>query len=1232
MRLEDLTEQQREKISEFGVNTWYVLDLFRSYKEDHSSVPQQWRDFFREIDETDIDLPLGTKSQNTNGQITNGISEETPKRKIARSNGQQGGSASFASSAVQYPKLNEDENAEPIRGAGARIIENMNASLSIPTATTYRSIPVKLLEENRIIINQYLKQADRGKISFTHIIGWAIVKAIKEMPVMNNSFAVTDGSPVLVQKQHINLGLAVDIEKKDGSRSLIVPNIKKADTMNFAEYFAAYNDIINRSKKNKIEVSDFMGTSISLTNPGTIGTEASLPRLMLGQGAIIATGAIDYPPEYQAATKDVIISLGISKIMTISSTYDHRIIQGAESGMFLKVIHELLIGEHKFYDEIFKDLEIPVTPVYWKPDNNPEDFVGINNIEEIEKQAKAIQLINMFRVRGHLLAHLDPLKTTAHFHPELDSSTYGFTVWDYDREFITDGLAGMRSAKLRDILDILHTTYCNKIGVEFRHIQDPGEKDWLQKKMETVRNTPNYDKEVKKHILYKLIQAENFENFIDKKYLGHKRFSIEGSETVIAVLDFLCNLAVEDDVEELMMGMAHRGRLNVLANIIGKSLYTIFSEFEEIIDPNTTQGSGDVKYHLGASGEYKTWNGKKIKVSVASNPSHLEFVNPVVEGTVRAKQKRLNDTEKKKIIPVLLHGDAAFAGEGVVAETLNLSQLQGYSTGGTIHIIINNQIGFTTAPADARSTVYASDVAKMVQAPIFHVNGDDPEATLWVTQLAFEYRQKFKKDVVVDVFGYRRLGHNETDEPAYTQPLMYKTIKSHPTVVEIYRSKLLKEKAVTEDEVKQLDADVDAHMNKHYESAKAAKLQFEADIPLAVTKEELKAAKTEEETKVSIERLNEVVERITEMPEGFSLHPKLKKFIDTRREFLTKDIIIDWAFGEALAFGSLMQEGTSIRLSGQDSARGTFSQRHIVLTDVNTGAEIILHKNIAPEKAGIEALDSLLSESAVLGFEYGYSIADPITLVIWEAQFGDFANVAQPIIDNFIVSSKTKWGLPNNLVMLLPHAQEGQGPEHSSARLERYLELCAEDNMIVSYPTNSAQYFHLLRRQAKAKDRMPLIVMTPKSLLREKMASSVKEDFTDGAFQEIIGDSEIKPGDAKRVIITSGKVYYDLYKHRKAQNIKDAAIIRLEQFYPYHHDEMKDELAQYKNAKSFVWVQEEPRNMGALAFISLRLPEDIPNGLPLKYVTRKESASPAPGSKKAYEESQKKIMEEAFSI
>lgn len=1205
MNIDDLNQKQREKISEFGVNTWYVMEMLNEFEKSPDSVSDYWKDFFKSIE---IDLKKTTPQKKDKGD----------ERKTTN---------------VALPTPVAGEDVIPIRGAGVKIIENMDSSLTIPVATSLRSIPVKVLEENRKFINNYFKKANKGKISFTHIIGWAIVKALKSIPVLNNAYTIIDGSPMVIKRNDVNIGLAIDLIKKDGSRSLIVPNIKKANQMNFRQFFDTYNDIINRARQNKIEVSDFMGTTISLTNPGTIGTSSSNPRLMVGQGAIIATGSIDYPPGFEATSEQVFSSFGISKVMNITSTYDHRIIQGAESGLFLKKMSELLSGDDRFYDEIFEDLGLLLKPLIWKPDNNPDDFDSSLNIKEIEKYTRVTQMMNMFRVRGHLLSNLDPLHPKAQYHPELDPMNYGFTVWDFDRKFFCDGLGGYKVATLRDILEMLYQTYCGNIGVEYRHIQDPDEKFWLQNNMEFVRNQPQFNSDFKKNILYKLIQAENFEKYIDKKYLGHKRFSLEGSETIIPVLDYLLNDAANDNVEEVVLGMAHRGRLNVLANIINKPLHAIFSEFEDIVDLDSAQGSGDVKYHLGASGNYETVEGKKIKVSIASNPSHLEFVNPVVEGIVRAKQIRMNDTDKNKIIPVLLHGDAAFAGEGIVAETLNLSQLYGYRTGGTIHLIINNQIGFTTTPVDARSTVYASDVAKMVQAPIFHVNGDDPEACLWVTKLAYEYRMKFKKDVVIDIFSYRRLGHNETDEPAFTQPVLYDLIRKHPSVKEIYQKKLHEDRIISEDDVKGMEKHIFEKMEANYEHIKIGQdvyIKPFTDIPLSASQEEIDKYRTDGETYLKKDQLDKIVNGLTELPADFHLHPKLKKFIEGRKDFIQSKSGADWSLGESIAFGSLLMEGIPVRLSGQDVSRGTFSQRHVVLTDATNGTEYIPLNNIEGINAIIEPYDSLLSEAAVLGFEYGITTSDPISLVLWEAQFGDFANAAQVIIDNFIVASYTKWKLPNHLVMLLPHGQEGQGSEHSSARIERFLTLCAEDNMRVCNITTSAQYFHLLRNQAKSKKRRPLILFTPKSLLRHPDVKSGIEEFTAGRFNEVLDDIVLEKNKVRKVIITSGKVYYDLLKHRTDNKITDVAILRLEQYYPIPEKELVEVVNGYTKAKSVVWVQEEPENMGALNFLKVRLDINKFKGKTLDFISRKESASPAPGSYKRYNETQKLLIEKSF--
>ncbi|MCB0743179.1 MAG: multifunctional oxoglutarate decarboxylase/oxoglutarate dehydrogenase thiamine pyrophosphate-binding subunit/dihydrolipoyllysine-residue succinyltransferase subunit, partial [Ignavibacteriae bacterium] len=799
-----------------------------------------------------------------------------------------------------------------------------------------------------------------------------------------------------------------------------------------------------------------------------------------------------------------------------------------------------------------------------------------------------------------------------------------------DREFVSN-VKGLERATLRKILDAIRQTYSEMIGAEFMHIQHPDEKEWLMNRMEEIRNKPEIDNDNKKRILKMLIIAESFEHFLQTKFIGHKRFSLEGSETVIPVLDHLLGLAADDNVKEIFLGMAHRGRLNVLANIIGKTYEQIFSEFEDVNLPELPQGTGDVKYHLGATGIYNTYNQKQIKVSVASNPSHLEFVDPVVEGIVRAKQTRIKDEERRQIIPVLVHGDAAFAGQGIVAETLNFSQLKGYRTGGTIHIIINNQIGFTTTPDEARSSPYPTDVAKMVQAPIFHINGDNPEAAVWMTKLAFEYRQKFNKDVVLDLFGFRKHGHNEGDDPFYTQPIMYKKIKEKLSVKTTYTKKIISENILSEDEIQNFTDGTLECLNHSLEISKNTQIDFKPDRPLALPKGEIEKIKPNGKTKIDQKNLKQIITGLGNIPEDFNINPKLKKILEKRNEVLDKSEKIDWALGEAIAFASLLLDKFPVRLSGQDSARGTFSQRHLILTDMITGNEILPMNSITSDQATIEALDSHLSENAVLGFEFGYSAADPLTLVLWEAQFGDFVNGAQVIIDNFISSSEVKWNLPNNIVLLLPHAQEGQGPEHSSARIERFLILCAENNMIVANPTTPAQYFHLLRKQVLGRIDKPLIIFTPKSLLRLPDARSEIKDFTNEQFRSIIDDEFENKNKFRKVLITSGKVYYDLLKYREENNHDNVAIIRLEQYYPFEKKLMLDILQKYKKSNDFLWVQEEPQNMGAWNFVFMNLFDVLPRNKKLIYCGRKESASPAVGSSKMFQETQHKIMKQAFS-
>lgn len=1198
---------------QMSINSWLEEELYQQYLNDRSAVDESWKRRFE--------------------QLGDGGPPRPPAEPVERR--APGPRPSAPAPAPEGERV-------ALRGAAARIAENMAASREIPLATSQRTVAVKVMDENRRIINQHRTLVGRSKISYTHLLGWAIVKALESFPNLNNAYAETDGQPARLVRKRVNLGIAVDVAGRDGARNLLVPNIKDAGAMDFQRYLAAFDDIVERARTGKLTPDDFQGTTISLTNPGTVGTVASNPRLMPGQGAIIAAGAIDYPAEFHGSAPDLRSALGISKIMTLTSTYDHRVIQGAESGMFLGRLEELLDGADGFYEEIFESLQMPHQPVRWEADRQAAlPALGAHS-QEIAKQAGVIQLINMYRVRGHLIADLDPIGHEPAYHPELDPVTYGLTIWDLDREFFTGtlgealGRAGgpRQSATLREILETLRRTYCGKIGCEYMNIQHPEQKRWLQHYMEPQANSWPLEDEVRVRILENLVRAEEFEHFLHARFVGQKRFALEGGEAGIAILDELLERAAATGAHEVVIGMAHRGRLNVLSNVVEKPLVQIFSEFEGDQDPASTQGSGDVKYHLGATGVRRSSQGREILVSVAPNPSHLEAVDPVVEGIVRPKQDRIGDTDRARVIPVLIHGDAAFAGQGVVAETLNLSQLDGYWTGGTVHLVINNQIGFTTMPEEARSTPYPTDVARGVQAPIFHVNGDDPDACIRVAQIAFDFRQQFKKDVVIDMICYRRHGHNEADDPSYTQPILYRKIREHPSVATLYAERLVREGVIAPERPAEMRRREAARLEEAFQSAQRKAERFEPQELSAVPKEEIGSFCPR--TAVNRGTLERVVRALTTLPEDFHLHPKLRGFLERRRKALETGGPIDWAFAEALAWGTLVLEGTPVRLSGQDSSRGTFTQRHLVLSDYESGAEYTPLQHISPDQARFEVFDSSLSEYAVLGFEFGYSVADPLTLVMWEAQFGDFANGAQVMIDNFIVAAEQKWGQPSGLVLLLPHGYEGQGPEHSSARIERFLILCAENNMQVANCTTPAQYFHLLRRQMyggsdRRGTRKPLVIFTPKSLLRHPRVVSTFDELTAGGFREVLDDPERQPAEAGRVILCSGKIYYDLLAAREQQKAGHVAILRVEQLYPFPEEEIRDALLRYPVTAELVWVQEEPRNMGAWRFMAERVqPLAEATGRELAYVGRPDSASPATGLGRRHQQEQAEILRDAL--
>jgi multifunctional 2-oxoglutarate metabolism enzyme len=1185
----------RSRLPELGPNAGLIDEMYRLYRENPNAVSAGWREFFADY-------------QPRAEVVSPAPAPASAPAAAAPPSGKADG--------APPPVTLDGESPHALRGASARVVENMEASLGVPTATSVRALPAKLLEINRQILNNQLARDRGGKVSFTHLIGFAVVRALRSVPTMNASFGFVSGTPSVVRHGHVNLGLAIDQQKADGTRTLLVPNIRNADTLDFAAFHAAYEDLIRRARANKLTVDDFAGTTVSLTNPGTIGTLHSVPRLMPGQGVIVGVGAISYPPEYEGADPQTLAEIGVSKTVTLTSTYDHRIIQGAESGEFLATLHDLLLGGDGFYDDIFASFGVPYEPARWSPDRSPLE----GSVEAQHKVIAVQQLINMYRVRGHLIANLDPLGLKEPFtHEELDPNYWGLTIWDLDREFPTGGLAGRETMKLRDILGVLRDAYARTIGVEYMHIQEPDQKVWIQDKVEGVH--PDASLDDKRRILSALNDAEAFERFLHTKFLGQKRFSLEGAETLIPMLDFLIGGAADAGVVEVVMGMAHRGRLNVLANIVGKSYEQIFREFEGELDPNVPQGSGDVKYHVGATGKVATASGATIGVTLAANPSHLEAVDPVAEGMTRAKQDRLGDSEHDRVLAVLVHGDAAFAGQGVVAETLNLSELPGYDVGGTIHIVVNNQVGFTTTPGFARSTVYATDIAKAVQAPIFHVNGDDPEAAVRTIRLAIEFRNVFKKDVVVDMVCYRRYGHNESDEPAFTQPRMYEVIGNRRSIRKLYTELLVNRGDLTLEEAERALEDFRARLEVAFDETKTSERP-----PATIATQVPEPAPSHIDTGVPREQLERIVDVLTVFPSGFEPHPKLARILANRRTEFDADRI-DWALAEAFAFGSLLLEGTPVRVAGQDTRRGTFSQRHATVVDHNTEKEYTPLEHLGPDAAPFMIYDTVLSEFAAVGFEYGYSVADHDALVCWEAQFGDFVNGAQTIIDQFVVAAEDKWGQRSGLVMLLPHGFEGQGPEHSSARLERFLVLSAQDNIRVVYPTTAAQYFHVLRRQMHDPTRKPLVAMTPKRYLRMPVTASPIDAFTSGGFQPVL-DDPTPPAEVERVIFCTGKFGHELIARRDAEQAA-VAIVRLEQLYPWPRSEIAAALARYPNAAVF-WAQEEPGNMGARYFARRRI-EEMTGGRVVDVVARVESPSPATGSSTVHDAEQKALLDAAIS-
>ncbi len=1118
----------------------------------------------------------------------------------------------------QPPRQPRDgERAVPIQGIAARLVVNMAESLAVPTATSFREIAAARLEAERRRLNDAI--APR-RLSYTHLVAFAVAQAAASHPVMASSYREIDGRPHRVDPGSIGLGIAVDAEGRDGSRFLLVPVIRGAADLDFAEFAAAYDDLVERARTGRLTADELAGATITLTNPGTLGTSASVPRLMAGQGTIVATGGIR--------------RVAGEPVMTVGSTYDHRVIQGAESGRFLRTLDELLQGVDGFYDHVATCLGVSDATA-----PRVTSAAGMTAMPLLVDVASAMALVRSYRHFGHRAARLDPLGSEPPGDPSLDPATWGLTP---------DALTRIPAAVLRvdvpgetlaDVLPELRRTYCGTSAFEVEHLDSHEERTWLRRAIESGTYRAALSAGERRRVMERLTRVEAFERFLQRAYLGQKRFSIEGLDVLVPMLEELIELAATTGTASLEIGMAHRGRLNVLAHVVGVSYADILGEFERghpaaEEEPAAEGETSDVKYHRGASGTYHAAAGD-VRVAVSPNPSHLEAVDPVVEGRARAEQTDRSRPDAPRdlscALPVLIHGDAAIAGQGVVAETFNLARLRGYTTGGTIHLVANNQLGFTVDPRDGRSTDYASDIAKGFDVPIVHVNGDDPEACLAAIRLALAYRERFHGDFLIDVVGYRRHGHNEEDEPAYTQPRMYERIAIQPTVRELYVRRLASEGIVDE-----------AAAGEEFEAAGRElagiqdALSLGPETPRPDTVEtpgrgnggEGSAARIG----VPLDNLRALNEQLLRWPAGFTVHPKLLRQLDRRHAALADDGRIAWAHAEALAFASLLLEGVPIRLTGQDTERGTFSQRHLVLHDADTGERFTPIQHLEGAAAAFELHDSPLSEYACLGFEYGYAAQAPDALVIWEAQYGDFANAAEVIVDQFIIAGLAKWGLTSRLTMLLPHGYEGQGPEHSSARLERYLALGADGNIRVANCTTPAQYFHLLRDQALRPVPRPLVLMTPKGLLRLPAATSGPAELATGTFLPVIDDERhaADRSGVRRLVLCSGRLYHELTSPEAAAASPDTAVVRVELLYPFPAGELREVLRRYGALEEIVWAQEEPWNMGARKFVLPELREVVPAKIPIVDVSRPERSSPAEGYHAAHRAEQARIVREAL--
>ena len=1234
----------------FGPNAWLIDEQFQQYSKDPSSVDKEWRDYFeangapksKAQAKEAAEKPSKPAAKKTEGTTT-ARKQEARETNVEKSVAKAQEKSAKAKQSVKKSESPLDRIADykggeerQLKGMFKAIAKNMEESLEIPTATTVRDMPVKLMWENRSMINDHLKRTRGGKISFTHIIGYAMVKAVQLHPDMNVRYELKDGKPYVIQPEHINLGLAIDLPQKDGSRALVVAAIKECETKSFSEFVEAYEDIVTRSRKNKLTMDDFSGVTINLTNPGGIGTRHSIARLTKGAGSIIGVGSMDYPAEFAGASADRLADLGVGRLVTLTSTYDHRVIQGAESGEFLRTIGQLLV-DGAFWDDLFSSMGVPYEPFRWAQD--------VPN-SGVDKNTRVMQLIESYRSRGHLLADTNPLGWIQPGlpnpdHRDLDIATHGLTIWDLDRTFNVGGFGGKEQMTLREVLSRLRAAYTLKVGSEYTHILDRDERGWLQDRLEAGMPKPTNAEQ--KYILQKVNAAEAFENFLQTKYVGQKRFSLEGAETLIPLLDSIIDTAAGQDLDEVVIGMPHRGRLNVLFNIVGKPLADIFGEFDGNYKGGQLGGSGDVKYHLGSEGHHLQMFGDgEIKVTLAANPSHLEAVDPVMEGIARAKQDILDKgPEGHTVVPVMLHGDASFTGLGIVQETINLSQLRGYTNGGTVHIVVNNQVGFTTTPDSGRSTHYATDLAKGFDCPVFHVNGDDPEAVVWVGQMAAEYRRQFGKDVFIDLMVYRLRGHNEADDPSMTQPELYSVIDEHKAVREHYTNDLIGRGDLSAEDAEAAARDFHDQMESVFaEHKEAGKARPKEQTGITSSQELTRGL----DTSITAEELAELGAAYGNPPEDFEYHKRVGK-VAKEREKSSREGGIDWGWGELIAFGSLAGEGKVVRLAGEDSRRGTFTQRHAVTFDPRNGNEYNPLHAVATSKGNggkFMVYNSALTEFAGMGFEYGYTVGNPDALVAWEAQFGDFANGAQTIIDEYISSGEAKWGQLSSLVLLLPHGYEGQGPDHSSARIERYLQLCAEGSMTVAQPSTPANHFHLLRRQALGEMKRPLVVFTPKSMLRNKAATSAVEDFTEvKRFQSVINDPNYvdidgnKVGDTdkvKTIMLVSGKLYWDLEKKREADGRDDIAIVRVEMLHPIPFNRLREAFEAYPNATQVRFVQDEPANQGPWPFYNEHLRTLIPDMPELVRVSRRAQSSTATGNAKVHQIEQKNLLEEAFDI